>query len=181
MIYKCAYCKKALSTLDEVCGCLGSLAAIQSTRSKQESLAMENFLQKLQEDIYTTLGCTQGTITKEYIKIVLNTIATFDKKQHDYGSHNIADFGEFGVLVRVNDKVRRLKNLLGRQQKGVPKELILHLVAAIERGEIPDALTTRVKELCNKTEPTNESLDDTWLDIAVYGIIALMCRKGVWK
>ncbi len=33
-------------------------------------------------------------------------------KQHDYGHSNILDFGEFGVLVRANDKMARLKNLL---------------------------------------------------------------------
>jgi len=33
-------------------------------------------------------------------------------KQKDYGHNNITDFGEFGVLVRANDKMARLKNLL---------------------------------------------------------------------
>jgi hypothetical protein len=33
------------------------------------------------------------------------------KKHLDYGVTNITDFGEFGVLVRLNDKVSRLKNL----------------------------------------------------------------------
>lgn len=33
-------------------------------------------------------------------------------KQRDYGKANILDFGEQGVLVRVNDKLARLKNLL---------------------------------------------------------------------
>jgi len=33
-------------------------------------------------------------------------------KQHDYGKDNIIDFGEFGVLIRANDKMARLKNLL---------------------------------------------------------------------
>lgn len=33
-------------------------------------------------------------------------------KQRDYGPGNITAFGEFGVLVRLNDKVERLKNLL---------------------------------------------------------------------
>lgn len=35
-------------------------------------------------------------------------------KQRDYGKANILDFGEFGVLVRLNDKVARLKNLQGK-------------------------------------------------------------------
>jgi hypothetical protein len=63
-------------------------------------------------------------------------------KQKDYGPGNIMSFGEFGVLVRVNDKIERLKNLL--------------------------------KE--GKT-PKNESVEDSWKDIANYAIIALMLRR----
>ena len=62
-------------------------------------------------------------------------------KQHDYGHKNITDFGEFGVLVRVNDKVERLKNLYGRD---------------------------------NPLKPLNESIRDSWLDVAGYAVIALM-------
>ncbi len=38
-------------------------------------------------------------------------------KQHDYGHRNITDFGEFGVLVRLNDKVARLKNLYAKNRE----------------------------------------------------------------
>jgi hypothetical protein len=38
-------------------------------------------------------------------------------KQHDYGHRNITDFGEFGVLVRLNDKVARLKNLYEKNRE----------------------------------------------------------------
>ncbi len=34
------------------------------------------------------------------------------RKQKDYGHRNILDFGELGILVRENDKVARLKNLI---------------------------------------------------------------------
>lgn len=37
------------------------------------------------------------------------------KKQHDYGHDNINAFGEFGLLVRTNDKIARLKNLIGKE------------------------------------------------------------------
>jgi len=38
--------------------------------------------------------------------------ALFMRKHMDYGPRNISDFGELGVLVRLNDKVQRLRNLL---------------------------------------------------------------------
>jgi hypothetical protein len=40
----------------------------------------------------------------------------------------------------------------------------------------------RLKNLLhdNPGEPSNETLDDTWKDLANYGIIALMLRRGTW-
>jgi hypothetical protein len=40
----------------------------------------------------------------------------------------------------------------------------------------------RLKNLLydNPNEPANESLEDTWVDWANYGIIALMVRRGIW-
>lgn len=35
-----------------------------------------------------------------------------DSKQRDYGSGNISAFGEKGVIVRMNDKIERLKTLV---------------------------------------------------------------------
>lgn len=45
----------------------------------------------------------------------LECVQLLDKKQQDYGSRNISDYGEFGVLVRINDKLQRLRNLLTTQ------------------------------------------------------------------
>ena len=84
----------------------------------------------------------------------MEDIKTFDKKQRDYGSGNIGDFGEYGVLVRVNDKIQRLKNL----QKRIGRNI----------------------GMTESVEPTNENISDTWLDLSVYSIIARMCRDGAW-
>lgn len=70
------------------------------------------------------------------------------RKQRDYGHGNILAFGEPGVLVRVSDKVERLKNL--------------HKI-----GKLND--------------PQNESVNDTWMDLANYAIIALMLRRGTFE
>ena len=43
------------------------------------------------------------------------------KKQMDYGKDNILAFGEFGVLVRTNDKIARLKNLIGKEGVTEPR------------------------------------------------------------
>lgn len=77
-------------------------------------------------------------ISQKLKKLMIN-------KQKDYGPGNILSFGEFGVLVRVNDKIERLKNLFK-----------------------------------SRKEPKNESIEDTWEDIANYAIISLMLRRGLF-
>jgi len=43
--------------------------------------------------------------------------------------------------------------------------------------KIERLINLRVKN----NSPSNEAIDDTWLDIATYGAIGLMCRRGTWK
>ena len=52
------------------------------------------------------------TVSSEIAELVIN-------KQRDYGHDNILAFGEFGILVRTNDKVARLKNLIKKNSEGV--------------------------------------------------------------
>jgi methionyl-tRNA formyltransferase len=86
-------------------------------------------------------------MAKEILKLALQNVVVFDKKQLDYGSGNIAAFMELGVLVRCNDKIERLKNLTRKGQMS----------------------------------PNNESIVDSWLDLANYGLIGALCNKGIWK
>ncbi len=52
--------------------------------------------------------------TKILLMRLLSYAELFDSKQHDYGPANISMFGEYGVLVRLNDKLQRLINLQKR-------------------------------------------------------------------
>jgi len=79
-------------------------------------------------------------------KVADNLVTVLISKQRDYGKNNILDFGEYGILVRINDKVSRLKNLAK-----------------------------------NQTEPKNESIDDTWTDVAGYAVLAKMVREGSFE
>ena len=64
-------------------------------------------------------------------------------KQKDYGQENILAFGERGLVVRLWDKVSRLKNLVW-----------------------------------NCKSAKNESITDTYRDIAGYAILAIMLERG---
>lgn len=81
----------------------------------------------------------------DWLRCMVDTFETFVAKQADYGSDNIARHGARGLVVRMDDKIARLANLLA---------------------------TGRV--------PANESITDTFLDIADYGIIGMIVQKGRW-
>lgn len=68
-------------------------------------------------------------------------------KQKDYGHGNIMRHGLQGVIVRMCDKVERIKNLESKRFG----------------------------------EPVNESLDDSWLDLVGYCIIAIMLLQGTFE
>lgn len=55
--------------------------------------------------------------TDDQFRLTVEAIATelvdlLCRKQQDYGPGNIAAFGERGVIVRMNDKMERLKRLV---------------------------------------------------------------------
>lgn len=85
------------------------------------------------------------------LKFACAGVILLDQKQEDYGSRNISDFGSFGVLVRMNDKLQRLRNLLA-----APGVLAGSKVANFE------------------------SLQDTAKDLTNYGLILQLLLAGEW-
>ena len=95
------------------------------------------------------MGMAKGTDQsfEQACREVAHRIATtVISKQHDYGHDNIMAFKEQGLVVRLSDKVARLKNLLW----------------------------SRVDK------PKNESIEDTFTDIAGYAIIGLMLANNTF-
>src|SRR5881392_1223698 len=63
---------------------------------------------------------------REAVRMALANCLLLDRKQQDYGPENIADFSTFGVLVRMNDKMKRLKymyNINGRRRKAINESI----------------------------------------------------------
>lgn len=75
---------------------------------------------------------------------VNHVVETVISKQHDYGHENILWGGIDGLVIRVHDKVARIRNLRGRTE-------------------------------------LNEALEDSWLDIAGYSIVAIMLTNGTFE
>lgn len=92
----------------------------------------------IENDIVTMMG-------RAALVVAIENVVVLDRKQRDYGSRNISEFGEMGILMRVWDKICRLKNLMGKES------------------------------------PKNESIDDSWLDMGNYALIAILVRRGIWK
>jgi len=76
---------------------------------------------------------------------------TLLKKHHDYGSRNILEFKDVGVIIRLNDKLSRMKNLYGITDNSYQRK-----------------------------DSVNESIEDTWKDVAGYGLIGWMLYKKIF-
>lgn len=61
---------------------------------------------------------------KDREKIIMKCMDIAYKKNKDYGSANILDFGISGLLVRINDKIARLVNLQKVKTRSVQDETI---------------------------------------------------------
>lgn len=102
------------------------------------------------DKLHSDLGL-QTEMGREYLRAILPLALLMDRKQQDYGSGNIAINGELGVMVRSQDKISRIKNLLQKEMRS--------------ESQIPN----------------NESLLDSWADLANYGVIGLLLRTGKWR
>ncbi len=54
---------------------------------------------------------------KEFIRVALANARLMDRKQQDYGPRNISSFGLYGVVVRMNDKMERIKTLMSGSRR----------------------------------------------------------------
>jgi len=68
------------------------------------------------EDLTAALGI-KTEAAKTFVHFALANALLMDRKQQDYGPRNISGFGTFGVTVRMNDKMERLKTLFNRGRR----------------------------------------------------------------
>lgn len=114
-------------------------------------------------DYHNNLAAELGIKTeigRKALKLALENVQLLDRKQQDYGSQNIARHGEFGVLVRCDDKTARIANLLSKRK-------------GIELADSP-------ADCVMPDQAQNESRLDSWLDLANYGLIGALVLNGEW-
>ena len=78
-------------------------------------------------------------------------------KNADYSPANILATGEIGIVTRLWDKTARLMNLTGIKFKSI-----------VHEGVFPPS------------RPKNESINDTYSDLAVYAVIGKLLRTNRW-
>jgi hypothetical protein len=94
--------------------------------------------------------------SRAFLELVMQMYRVHLAKNADYSPANILATGEIGLTTRLWDKVARLMNLQGFRFKVEYEGLVL-----------PKA-------------PKHESIDDTLQDAAVYAVIGLLLRRGLW-
>ncbi len=124
------------------------------------------------EDLYTF----EQTFVGHYVRKLHVMIG----KQRDYGPENITKAGERGIVVRMQDKVERLKMLLGDPDQQVKQvQALLLEFDYTETTEEMFAVIDKIDNVVNGN-PSNESIEDTWLDASNYGDIGFVVREGAW-
>jgi hypothetical protein len=99
----------------------------------------------------------EGSFESEFQRIYSEAFSLLVEKQRRYGDANIQHLGLNGVIGRIsNDKVSRALKFMN--------------------GRVIDGKVV----LSDMDYSTEESLEDTLLDIANYALIAVALRRGLW-
>ena len=115
-------------------------------------------LNQLAERLAEELGL-ETNLGKHCLKLAITNVVKLDQKQKDYGPDAIRRHGRQGVLVRMDDKLARLGNLLKQQRDA--------------------ASTASLLERTEEELPNFEPRLDSWLDAANYGLIGAALETGL--
>jgi len=100
-------------------------------------------------DIKVPTGTSRAWM-QAMVEIVRGNLELMARKNHDYGRSNISDFDWVGVVIRMNDKFKRISNAVKFIVQG--KQLAV----------------------------TDENIEDIFNDIMNYAVIGRMVRDGKW-
>ena len=93
---------------------------------------------------------------QEFENIELDLLELFSKKQQDYGPRNIS----MGTPLQSEEDIK------------------LSMIGLAVR--MNDKVSRLINLLIKGKEPNNESLEDTFVDLANYSIMALIVKKRKW-
>ena len=95
--------------------------------------------------------------SNEFKKIQREQYKLFAEKQLDYGPTNIG---------------------MGKAELETPKDIEISTLGLVTR--MNDKVSRLMNLMLNKKKPNNESIEDTLIDLANYGIMGLIVRRKKW-
>jgi hypothetical protein len=95
--------------------------------------------------------------SNEFKKIQAEQYELFAKKQLDYGPTNIG---------------------MGKAQIEKPKDIAISTLGLVTR--MNDKVSRLMNLMLNNKNPNNESIEDSLIDLANYGIMGLIVRRKKW-
>ena len=127
-----------------------------SRTSNKEKYSIDITIDKDTLELIKKMENTYPNMTSEFRKICVEQYITFLKKQNDYGPANIA-----------------MNTHLENEQ-----DLKLSMTGLTVR--MNDKMSRLINLILKKNKPQNESIEDTFMDLSVYGKIALVVMRGKW-
>jgi hypothetical protein len=103
------------------------------------------------------------------------------EKQRGYGKSNISKAGLHGLFTRATDKIERAKNIVGDpiEQIEIIQKLAEKLPDDASDFELAQ-FANNVENLVNPQKFAEESIEDTLIDLANYGLIMYMVQSDSW-
>jgi hypothetical protein len=115
------------------------------------------------------------------VGVMVRMFKLMQEKQRGYGKSNISKAGLHGLFTRATDKIERAKNIVGDPVETVDK--IRSMLDAMPddptTGEL-DAAVSATYSLVNPQQFAEESIEDTLIDLANYGLIMYMVQSDSW-
>lgn len=129
---------------------------MKSTKKASDKFSIDTTVDKDTLELVNKMEATYPNMTSEFKKICIEQYLTFVRKQNDYGPANIA-----------------MNTHLENEQ-----DLKLSLTGLTVR--MNDKMSRLINLILKKNKPQNESIEDTFMDLSVYGKIALVVMRGKW-
>jgi hypothetical protein len=109
------------------------------------------------------------------VGVMVRMFKLMQEKQRGYGKSNISKAGLHGLFTRATDKIERAKNIVGDPEQQV------EIIRDILKEKMPaEEMTSEIDAIVNPATLAEESVEDTLIDLANYGLIMYMVQNDAW-
>lgn len=115
------------------------------------------------------------------VGVMVRMFKLMQEKQRGYGKSNISKAGLHGLFTRATDKIERAKNIVGDPVDQVDKavEVLDFDLDNASRDDLVETIEA-ARRVLNPQTYAEESIEDTLIDLANYGLIMYMVQSEAW-